>query len=94
MRISSFLSRRVLRAREDCGDGRRRAVPYCVVNVCCEAFTNCCPVSTGIVRGFVLVLDLQSQSSRRTQACQRRGSRLDPTSGCRESDLGGAAHSR
>jgi hypothetical protein len=45
MRISSFLSRRVLRAREDCGDGRRRAVPYCVVNVCGEAFTNCCPVS-------------------------------------------------
>src|SRR5260370_3251054 len=43
---------------------------------------------------FVLDLDLESQTSRRTQACQQRGSRLDPPYGCRESDLGSAAHSR
>src|SRR5206468_12371794 len=36
---------------------------------------------------FVLDLDLESQTSRRTQACQQRGSRLDPPYGCRESDL-------
>jgi hypothetical protein len=43
---------------------------------------------------IVLDMDLQSQTSRRTEACQQRGSRLDPSYGYRESHLGSTAHSR
>jgi hypothetical protein len=43
---------------------------------------------------FVLNMDLQSQTGRRAEACQQRGSRLDLPHGCRESDLGSTAHSR
>jgi hypothetical protein len=39
-------------------------------------------------------MDLSIQTSRRAEACQQRGSRLDLSNGCRESDLGSAAHSR
>jgi hypothetical protein len=42
----------------------------------------------------VLVMDLKSQADRRAEACQQRVSRLDLSYGCRESDLGSAAHSR
>jgi hypothetical protein len=41
-----------------------------------------------------LDVGLQNQPGRRTEACQQRGSRLDLSYGCRESDLGSAAHSR
>src|SRR2546429_8767207 len=47
--------------------------------------------SSGV--SFVLGMALQSQTSRRTEACQQRGSRPDLPYGCRESDLGSAAHS-
>src|SRR6516225_5621950 len=43
---------------------------------------------------FVLVMDLESQTIRRAEACQQRDSHLDLSYGCRESDLGSAAHSR
>src|SRR5712692_218617 len=43
---------------------------------------------------FVLDLGLKSQTSRRTQVRQQRGSRPDLPYGGRESDLGSAAHSR
>src|SRR6516164_3254497 len=39
-------------------------------------------------------MDLESQTIRRAEACQQRDSHLDLSSGCRESDLGSAAHSR
>src|SRR6516225_2569912 len=43
---------------------------------------------------FVLGMDLKIQTSRRAEARQQRSSRLDLPYGCRESDLGSAAHSR
>src|SRR5215471_354868 len=43
---------------------------------------------------FVLDMDLKTQTSRRAEACQQRGSRPDLSNGCREPDLGSAAHSR
>ena len=43
---------------------------------------------------FVLDMGLQSQTGRRTEACQQRGARFDLPYGCRESDLGSTAHSR
>src|SRR5262249_9265252 len=42
----------------------------------------------------VLVMDLKSQTDRRAEACQQRDSHLDLSHGCRESDMGSAAHSR
>src|SRR4029077_16809570 len=42
----------------------------------------------------VSVMDLKSQTGRRAEACQQRDSHLDLSYGCRESDLGSAAHSR
>src|SRR6516225_7672926 len=43
---------------------------------------------------LVLDMDLKIQTSRRAQGCCQRGSRPDLSNGCRESDLGSAAHSR
>jgi thioredoxin reductase (NADPH) len=41
-----------------------------------------------------VIMDLKIQTSRRAEACEQRGSRPDLSNGCRESDLGSAAHSR
>src|SRR6516162_11171932 len=43
---------------------------------------------------FVLDMDLTIPTSKRAETCQQRGSRPDLSNGCRESDLGSAAHSR
>jgi len=43
---------------------------------------------------LVLGLGLKIQTSRRAEAYQQGGSRLDLRHGCRESDLGSSAHSR
>src|SRR5215471_13603912 len=47
--------------------------------------------SSGV--SFVLDMDLKIQTSRRAEGCQQRGSRPDLSNGCRESNLGSAAHS-
>src|SRR6516162_8406772 len=47
--------------------------------------------STG---SFAPDMHLKIPTSRRAEGCQQRGSRPDLSNGCRESDLGGAAHSR
>src|ERR1039458_2686636 len=42
----------------------------------------------------VLDMDVQSQASGRSKACEQSDSSLDFSHGCREPDLGSAAHSR
>src|SRR5260370_3365485 len=48
--------------------------------------------SSGV--SFVLDVGLEIQPGRGTAACQQGGSRLDPSDGFRESDLGSSAHAR
>src|SRR6516164_11352879 len=54
---------------------------------------NRCELASSRV-SFVLDMDRMIPTSRRAETCQQRNSRPDLSNGCRESDLGSAAHSR